>query len=251
MMRILLQTFSIMGRSISQFELRNADVVIRPRLAGVPSADFSARKRTIQAGRDAALAALPEIRAKLAGMRRALSGPGRWKTHRAQKRTARWVPPGGRYLEALLREIPRETHIQETPQDWPTMPSDRVLLGKFPPKPDLFVGDAAAAVPDDGRSGPRDGPWRSGRLLGGRGDRLEARLGDVGGLQQRSLLRRLRTRCSRRRRRSSPATAFSVPAGALRTAASTADMNLAWASDACDSTILVRSALVLAAMSYR
>lgn len=68
MMRILLQTFSIMGRSISQFELRNADVVIRPRLAGVPSADFSARKRTIQAGRDAALAALPEIRAKLAGV---------------------------------------------------------------------------------------------------------------------------------------------------------------------------------------
>ena len=68
MMRILLQTFSIMGRSISQFELRNADVVIRPRLGRVPSADFSARKRTIQAGRDAApWRRCPEIRAKVSG----------------------------------------------------------------------------------------------------------------------------------------------------------------------------------------
>ena len=66
MMRILLQTFSIMGRSISQFELQAADIVIRPRLAGVPAADFSARRRSIQAGREAALAALPEIRSRLA-----------------------------------------------------------------------------------------------------------------------------------------------------------------------------------------
>jgi NTE family protein len=63
-MRILLQTFSIMGRSINHFELRDADVVVRPRLPGVSSADFTARKRTIQAGRDAALAALPELKAK-------------------------------------------------------------------------------------------------------------------------------------------------------------------------------------------
>ncbi len=61
-MRMLLQTFSIMGRSINQFELREADVVLRPKLAGVSSADFSARSRSIQAGRDAALAALPDLR---------------------------------------------------------------------------------------------------------------------------------------------------------------------------------------------
>lgn len=65
-MRILLQTFSIMGRSISQFELRDADLVIRPRLAGVSGADFASRKRSIQAGRDAALAALPALKARLA-----------------------------------------------------------------------------------------------------------------------------------------------------------------------------------------
>jgi len=64
--RILLQTFSIMGRSINRFELRDADVVLRPRLPGVSSADFTARRRSIQAGRDAALATLPELKGKIA-----------------------------------------------------------------------------------------------------------------------------------------------------------------------------------------
>jgi len=64
-MRILLQTFSIMGRSIGRFELLDADIVLRPSLRGVSSADFAARKRAIQAGRDAALAMLPELKAKI------------------------------------------------------------------------------------------------------------------------------------------------------------------------------------------
>ncbi len=62
----LLQTFTIMGQSINFFEMKNADVVIQPRLMGVSSADFTARRRAIQAGREAALAALPDIRRKLA-----------------------------------------------------------------------------------------------------------------------------------------------------------------------------------------
>ena len=61
-MRMLLQTFAIMGRSINRFELRDADVVLRPRLADVSSADFAMRKHSIQAGRNAALAALPRLR---------------------------------------------------------------------------------------------------------------------------------------------------------------------------------------------
>ncbi len=65
LMRVLLQTFSIMGRSISQFELREADVVLRPRLQGISSADFGARTQAIQAGREAALAALPQLRGLL------------------------------------------------------------------------------------------------------------------------------------------------------------------------------------------
>ena len=64
-MRMLLQTFAIMGRSISNFELRDADIVIRPRLPGVSSADFSTRKRSIQAGRDAARAQLAELAARI------------------------------------------------------------------------------------------------------------------------------------------------------------------------------------------
>ena len=65
MMKLLLQTFAIMGRSINQFELRDADIVLQPRLPGVASADFTARLKAIQAGRDAATGALPQIRAKL------------------------------------------------------------------------------------------------------------------------------------------------------------------------------------------
>ncbi len=68
MMRLLLQTFAIMGRSINHFELRDADVVVRPRLAGVGSADFTARKRAIDAGREAALAMLPQLRQRIAAL---------------------------------------------------------------------------------------------------------------------------------------------------------------------------------------
>ena len=69
-MRMLLQTFAIMGRSINNFELRDADIVIRPRLPGVSSADFSTRKRSIQAGRDAARAQLAELAARIAAKTR-------------------------------------------------------------------------------------------------------------------------------------------------------------------------------------
>ena len=65
-MRMLLQTFAIMGRSINHFELRDADVLLRPKLAGVSGADFASRKRSIQAGRDAMLFALPDLRARIA-----------------------------------------------------------------------------------------------------------------------------------------------------------------------------------------
>lgn len=63
---MLLQTFAIMGRSINQWELKEADVVIRPALAGMRGADFSARARAIAAGRAAMQAALPQLRAALA-----------------------------------------------------------------------------------------------------------------------------------------------------------------------------------------
>ena len=65
-LQILLQTFAIMGRSINSFELRDADVVVRPALTGVKSADFAARQRSIAAGRVAMQQALPQLRRLLA-----------------------------------------------------------------------------------------------------------------------------------------------------------------------------------------
>jgi NTE family protein len=67
---MLLQTFAIMGRSINAFELKEADLVIRPALVGVSSADFTVRQKVIQSGRDAALAQLPALRARMAALTR-------------------------------------------------------------------------------------------------------------------------------------------------------------------------------------
>ena len=63
--RMLLQTFAIMGRSINSFELRDADVLLRPALAHVSGADFTARRRAIRAGRDAAFAQLAALRERI------------------------------------------------------------------------------------------------------------------------------------------------------------------------------------------
>ena len=66
MFQILMQTFTIMGKSINNFELREADLVVRPALNNVGSADFGARRRSIEAGRAAMLQALPKLKAALA-----------------------------------------------------------------------------------------------------------------------------------------------------------------------------------------
>ena len=73
-MKLLLQTFAIMGKSINRFELREADVVLRPALVGVSSADFTARVRAIRSGREKAAELLPEIKAKLAALARPAAG---------------------------------------------------------------------------------------------------------------------------------------------------------------------------------
>jgi NTE family protein len=65
-LQILLQTFAIMGKSINAWELADASVVVRPSAAGLRSADFSARRSAIEAGRQAMRQALPQLRAALA-----------------------------------------------------------------------------------------------------------------------------------------------------------------------------------------
>ena len=69
--QILMQTFAIMGKSINTLALREAEFVVRPPLSGVKSADFSARRRSIEAGRSAMLAMLPQLRNRIAAFERA------------------------------------------------------------------------------------------------------------------------------------------------------------------------------------
>ncbi len=62
-LQILLQTFAIMGKSINSFELKDAELVVRPALVGVKSGDFSAKHRAIDAGKLAMQQAIPQLRA--------------------------------------------------------------------------------------------------------------------------------------------------------------------------------------------
>ena len=62
MLDILLQTFTIMGQNLARFELKEADVVIRPQVGNFGAADFQARHDAILEGEKAAQAALPLIR---------------------------------------------------------------------------------------------------------------------------------------------------------------------------------------------
>ena len=68
--QILMQTFAIMGKSINVLALREAEFVVRPSLSGVKSADFGARRRSIEAGRSAMQSMLPQLKARIAAFER-------------------------------------------------------------------------------------------------------------------------------------------------------------------------------------
>lgn len=68
--KMLLQTFAIMGKSINRFELREAEVVLRPALGGMGGSDFRSRERAIQAGRAAAQSALEPLRRRIGELTR-------------------------------------------------------------------------------------------------------------------------------------------------------------------------------------
>jgi NTE family protein len=62
---VLLQAVTIMGKTISQYETAEADVVIRPVTAGLPSTDLSGRHRAVLEGEKAAALAMAELKEKL------------------------------------------------------------------------------------------------------------------------------------------------------------------------------------------
>lgn len=73
-LRILLQTFAIMGQTINRHELARADVVVRPALTGLGAAAFDLRERSVQAGRQAMRQALPQLLEQMRRLRREVAG---------------------------------------------------------------------------------------------------------------------------------------------------------------------------------
>lgn len=63
------QSITIMGQKLGAQELARADVVISPDVASIGPADFEQRNDAILEGERAALAALPQIRARIAKLR--------------------------------------------------------------------------------------------------------------------------------------------------------------------------------------
>jgi NTE family protein len=59
---VIMQTFNIMGNEISKYQIKEADVVIRPNVSGVGMIDFSKKSKLIAEGERAARSALPAIR---------------------------------------------------------------------------------------------------------------------------------------------------------------------------------------------
>lgn len=68
MMNIVGQSITIMGQQLGAREIARADVVIRPDLKGIGSTDFEQKNEAILQGEKATLAAIPQIRARLAVM---------------------------------------------------------------------------------------------------------------------------------------------------------------------------------------
>lgn len=60
------QSIRIMGQKLGALELQRADIVIRPKVNDIGPVDFELKNRAILEGERAALAALPQIKAKLA-----------------------------------------------------------------------------------------------------------------------------------------------------------------------------------------
>ena len=71
MINIVGQSISIMGQKLGEQELARADIVIRPRVNQIGSADFEQKNQAILEGERAALAAMPAIKAKIAAVQTA------------------------------------------------------------------------------------------------------------------------------------------------------------------------------------
>ena len=85
MLGTLGQSIAIMGQKLGQAELARADVVIRPQVLDIGSADFSQRANAILEGEKAALAVMPQIRERVARCRPSAPKPNARPSKRRQK----------------------------------------------------------------------------------------------------------------------------------------------------------------------
>ena len=65
---ILMQAVTIMGQSITRYELPLADVVIRPNISQLNGVDFATRHNAVLEGEKAAALQMPALKAKLASL---------------------------------------------------------------------------------------------------------------------------------------------------------------------------------------
>jgi len=72
------QSIAIMGQKLGAQELARADVVVRPNVREIGPTDFEQRNNAILEGERAALAAMPQIRARLAQLRQARAAASAW-----------------------------------------------------------------------------------------------------------------------------------------------------------------------------
>lgn len=73
-----------MGQRLGEAELKRADVVIRPKVNEIGSADFNQRAAAILEGERAAMAVMPQIRAKIAQLQAARSSAVRTAADQAK-----------------------------------------------------------------------------------------------------------------------------------------------------------------------
>ena len=77
------QSIAIMGQKLGQAELSRADVIVRPQVLDIGGADFSQRASAILEGEKAALAAIPQLRERIAQLQAARNQADRLAKQRA------------------------------------------------------------------------------------------------------------------------------------------------------------------------
>jgi NTE family protein len=83
MLGTLGQSIAIMGQKLCQAELARADVIVRPQVLDIGGADFTQRASAIVEGEKAALAAMPQIRERIAQLQAARDQATRLTKQRA------------------------------------------------------------------------------------------------------------------------------------------------------------------------